>query len=226
MCGRYTLIADLDELARRFEFDGGRQLSLKPAYNIAPAQQVISVREDGDGRQAAFMRWYLIPSWAKDLSIGARMINARADTVAEKPAFRRRRCLVLTDGFYEWQRAPGSSAKRPMRVVPRTEGPFAFAVLWETWKHPDGQVIASCAIITTEANRLLTPIRHRMLSYRQERSKPSGWTHTPTPWKPTKFPPWSTQRATTRRRSWNESTDGREARLRSLYGPGQQRQPA
>ena len=165
MCGRFSIIADLGELARRFGFDGGG-LSLEPSYNIAPTQQALTVREDGERRLAALMRWGLIPSWAKDPSIGARMINARAETIAEKPSFRtalrRRRCLVLADGFYEWQRVPGSRAKRPMRIVMRTREPFAFAGLWETWRDHDGQVIPSCTIITTGANELLAPIHHRM----------------------------------------------------------------
>ena len=94
------------------------------------------------------------------------LINGRSATVAEKPAFptalRRRRCLIPANGFYEWQRLPGTKAKHPMRIVLMTEEPFAFAGLWQTWKHPDGQVITSCAIITTDANRLLAPIYHRM----------------------------------------------------------------
>ena len=108
MCGRYSLVMDLSVLAQRFDFDDA-ELSAEPSYNIAPTQRALTVREEGGGRKAAFMRWGLIPSWAKDASIGARMINARAETVADKPAFRtalsRRRCLVLADGFYEWQRS-------------------------------------------------------------------------------------------------------------------------
>ena len=165
MCGRYSLIADLGDLARRFEFDGD-WLSFEAAYNIAPTQQALTVRENGEDREAGFMRWGLIPSWAKDPSVGIRMINARAETVAEQPAFRtalrRRRCLVLADGFYEWQRMPGSRAKRPMRIVLKTGEPFAFAGLWEMWRAPAGGRIESCAIITTTANELLKPIHDRM----------------------------------------------------------------
>ena len=110
------------------------------------------------------MRWGLIPHWAKDPGIGSRMINARAETVAEKPAFRdalrRRRCLVLADGFFEWQRT--DRAKRPMRIVMRSGEPFAFAGLWSVWKDPNGNRVPSCAIITTEANGLLRPIHDRM----------------------------------------------------------------
>ena len=162
MCGRYSLIADLGELARRFEFDGD-WLKFEAAYNVAPTQDVLTV-VGGDARRGGFMRWGLIPHWAKDASIGSRMINARAETVAEKPVFRdtlrRRRCLVLADGFYEWQRAGG--LKRPMRIVMRSAEPFAFAGLWSVWRNPDGNRISSCAIITTAANELLKPIHDRM----------------------------------------------------------------
>ena len=162
MCGRYSLIADLGELARRFEFDGD-WLALEPAYNIAPTQDVLTV-VGGETRRGGFMRWGLVPWWAKDVSIGSRMINARAETVAEKPAFRdalrSRRCLVLADGFYEWQRT--GNAKRPMRAVMRSGEPFAFAGLWSVWKDPDGNRVPSCAIITTTANDLLSPIHDRM----------------------------------------------------------------
>ena len=162
MCGRYSLIADIGELARRFGFDGDR-VKFETRYNIAPTQEVLTV-VGGENRRGGFMRWGLIPHWAKNASIGSRMINARAETVAEKPAFRdalrRRRCLVLADGFYEWQRT--ERAKKPMRVVMRSGEPFAFAGLWSVWKDPEGNRIPSCAIITTVANDLLRPIHDRM----------------------------------------------------------------
>ena len=162
MCGRYSLIADLGELARQFEFDGD-WLTFESAYNIAPTQEVLTV-VGGESRRGGFMRWGLIPHWAKNASIGSRMINARAETVAEKPAFRdalrRRRCLVLADGFYEWQRTGG--ARRPMRVVMRSGEPFAFAGLWSVWRDPEGNAVPSCTIITTAANDLLRPIHDRM----------------------------------------------------------------
>ena len=122
MCGRYTLIADLGDLAQRFEFDGS-DFSYDPGYNIAPTESVLTVRKL-EGREAALMRWGLVPFWAKDPKIGARMINARAETVAEKPAFRnalkKQRCLVLADGYYEWQKTP--LGKRPFRIVMRSGG--------------------------------------------------------------------------------------------------------
>ena len=162
MCGRYTLIADLGDLAQRFEFDG-TDFSYDPGYNIAPTESVLTVRNI-DGREAAFMRWGLIPFWAKDPKIGARMINARAETVAEKPAFRnalkKRRCLVLADGYYEWQKTP--VGKRPYRIILKSGEPFAMAGLWETWRDTQGNVVPSCTIITTAANDYLAPIHNRM----------------------------------------------------------------
>ena len=116
MCGRYTLIADLRRPGpKRFEFDGS-DFNYDPGYNIAPTESVLTVR-NVEGREAAFMRWGLVPFWAKDPKIGARMMNARAETVAERPAFRnalkRRRCLVLADGYYEWQKTPDRQEALP-----------------------------------------------------------------------------------------------------------------
>ena len=162
MCGRYSLIADIGELAERFEFDGDC-LGHTPSYNIAPTQMALTVTNGGE-RHAIHMRWGLIPSWAKSASVGNRMINARAETVAERPSFRtalrRRRCLVLADGFYEWQRIGAS--RRPMRITMRSGEPFAFAGLWEAWRDTRGETVRSCTIITTAANELLTPIHDRM----------------------------------------------------------------
>lgn len=162
MCGRYSLTAELGELAERFEFDGDWD-AFERRHNIAPTQEVLTV-VGGGKRRGGFMRWGLIPHWAKDPKIGSRMINARAETVAEKPAFRnslrRRRCLVLADGFHEWRRV--GKTKTPMRIVMRSGEPFAFAGLWETWKDPEGTVIPSCTIITTTPNDLLRPIHNRM----------------------------------------------------------------
>ena len=162
MCGRYNLISNLTVLGERFQFDA-TQLTLESAYNVAPTQNVLTV-VGGESRRAGFMRWGLIPFWAKNHSIGSRMINARAETVADKPSFResfrRRRCLVLADGFYEWQRT--ASGKRPMSIAMRSGEPFAFAGIWSVWKDPDGNSIPTCAIITTSANELLRPIHHRM----------------------------------------------------------------
>ena len=163
MCGRYSLKADIAQLAMRFEFAADEAIH-EPAYNIAPMQQVLTVTNDGELR-AEYMRWGLIPFWAKDAKIGYRMINARGETVAEKPSFRtalrKRRCLILADGFYEWQKL-GGKQKRPMRIVLKSGEPFAFAGLWETWKDPEGEMVKSCTIITTAANDFLRPIHDRM----------------------------------------------------------------
>ena len=162
MCGRYSLTSSLSELAQRFEFDSEPE-GFVPRYNVSPTQQVLAV-VDGDTRRAGFLRWGLIPSWSKDGPSSRPLINARAETVAEKPSFRdslkRRRCLILADGFYEWQRV--GDVKRPMRVTMRSGEPFAFAGLWSKWTDSEGSSISSCAIITTAANEVLKPIHHRM----------------------------------------------------------------
>jgi putative SOS response-associated peptidase YedK len=162
MCGRFTLTTDLDRLEERFSFRTTK-LRYVPRYNIAPSQQVLTVL-DGEGRHAELLHWGLIPSWAKDPAIGNRMINARAETLAEKPSFRRalqkRRCLILADGFYEWKKE--GKKKAPMFIGLKSHEPFAFAGLWETWKSPEGEPIHSCTIITTEPNTLMTSIHNRM----------------------------------------------------------------
>jgi putative SOS response-associated peptidase YedK len=162
MCGRFTLTSDLDRLTEHFAFRA-TNLSYTPRYNIAPSQPVLTLI-DAQERRAGFLRWGLIPSWAKDPSIGDRMINARAETVAEKPSFRRalqkRRCLVLTDGFYEWRKE--GKQKTPLFIALKSHEPFAFAGLWETWKSSTGEVIHSCTIITTTPNALMESIHNRM----------------------------------------------------------------
>ena len=162
MCGRFTLTADLGELQERFEFNAGG-LTNSPSYNIAPTQPVLAVL-NGNGRQAHQLRWGLVPSWAKSASANRPMINARAETVAERPAFRaafrRRRCLVLADGYYEWRRS--GSTRTPFRITIASGEPFAFAGLWETWRDPTGEQVRTCTIITTTANSLLRPIHDRM----------------------------------------------------------------
>ena len=162
MCGRYTLITDMDTLQGRFSFESA-DLGLALSFNVAPTQQVLTVVNDGENR-ARYMRWGLIPSWAKDASIGSRMINARAETLAEKPsfrsAFRKRRCLVLADSFYEWKKV--GSKKTPTRIALKSREPFAFAGLWESWNTPDGERVLSCAIVTTDPNSLMEPIHNRM----------------------------------------------------------------
>src|SRR5574337_1202802 len=164
MCGRFSLTTSLGAVALRF----GVRTGLEDAgdvsrYNIAPTQTVIVVGDDGT-RYLTQMRWGLIPSWAKDPAIGNRMINARAETVATRPAFRvalrKRRCLVVADGFYEWQER--LRGKQPYYLAIKSCEPFGFAGLWDAWTSPDGEEIRSCTIITTEANELLLPIHDRM----------------------------------------------------------------
>jgi len=166
MCGRYTLTTPLEGLRAVFLFE--ESLNLAARYNIAPTQEVPAIRRgsDDDRRHLVLLRWGLIPSWAKEASIGSRMINARAESVAEKPAyrnaFRRRRCLIPADGFYEWQARP-SGPKQPYLIAPAAGGPFAFAGLWELWTDKaDGETVESFTIVTTEANRRLAAIHHRM----------------------------------------------------------------
>jgi len=170
MCGRFTLTVSPEQL--RSVFDGLSVPNIdqqddryRPRYNIAPTQPVAVVANDGQNRLDYFV-WGLIPSWAKDPSIGNRMINARAETLHEKPSFRsafkRRRCLVLADGFYEWRQEPGRRSKTPMYIRLESGQPFAFAGLWENWFSPDGSQILSCTIITTEPNSLMQSIHNRM----------------------------------------------------------------
>ncbi|MBU4225558.1 MAG: SOS response-associated peptidase [Chloroflexi bacterium] len=164
MCGRFALTVDPTDLQEAFpEFTFPGQFAAR--YNIAPTQPVLVIPNDGAGR-ADFFVWGLIPSWAKDPSIGARMINARAETLAEKPAFRAafryRRCLILADGFYEWQAQVGSKAKIPHYIRLKSGRPFAFAGLWEDWHAPDGSQVKSATIITTQPNDLMTRLHNRM----------------------------------------------------------------
>jgi putative SOS response-associated peptidase YedK len=163
MCGRFTLTTDREQLEERFSFHAAN-LSFTPRYNIAPSQAVFTVIGDEKGNRGGLLRWGLIPSWAKDAAIGNRMINARAETVAEKPSFRRalqqRRCLILADGFYEWRQE--GKKKTPLFITLTSRAPFAFAGLWETWRPQDGEAIHSCTIITTTPNPLMESIHNRM----------------------------------------------------------------
>jgi len=170
MCGRFTLTADTFAILDMFGLSS--IFELKASYNIAPTQAIASVRVSAEGeREAVPMRWGLIPFWAKDKKIGARMINARGESLADKPSFRtaykRRRCLIPADGWYEWQKpAEGSSKKTPKQPYhirrPQSEV-VAFAGLWEQWTDKDnGELVESCTIITTEACEALAHIHHRM----------------------------------------------------------------
>jgi putative SOS response-associated peptidase YedK len=165
MCGRFTLRTPAERLVQQFScvFPA----DLEPRYNIAPTQAVLAVRCESSSseRRVAPLRWGLIPFWAKEAAIGNRMINARSETVAEKPAFRaafrRRRCLVPADGYYEWKKE--GRQKQPFRIRLRDETPFGIAGLWESWDDPaSGQTIESCTILTTEANALTREVHERM----------------------------------------------------------------
>ncbi len=165
MCGRYSLTTPLEAVRQLFDFP--ERPNLAPRVNIAPSQEVAAVRRgEGDlgGRHLVALRWGLIPSWANEPGIGNRMINARAETLAEKPAFRaafrRRRCLIPADGFYEWKTEGGR--KQPYRIVLESGAPFAFAGLWERWEGPGCDGVESCTIVTTEANARLRAIHPRM----------------------------------------------------------------
>lgn len=164
MCGRYSLTLPPDAVRRLFGYLA--RPNMAPRANIAPTQPVAAVRRDADGTpEFACLRWGLIPSWAKDAAIGNRLINARAESVAEKPAFRAafraRRCLIAADGFYEWRKEGGR--RQPYRILRRDAAPFGFAGLWERWHDPaTGEVIESCTIITTDANNALRQIHPRM----------------------------------------------------------------
>lgn len=167
MCGRYSLVTEIEELAERFGFEVGG-LPRQARFNIAPTQEVLTVTptvtKDGSTNHVQSMKWGLIPSWAKDPSMGNRMTNARAETIGERPmfrqAFQRRRCLVLADGFYEWMKM--GKSRVPIRVILKSGEPFAFAGLWDTWRSPEAVLVHSCTIITTTPNAVMEPIHNRM----------------------------------------------------------------
>jgi len=173
MCGRFALLTAGEELVAQFGVNTTPvDISMITArYNVAPTQPVVIVRHTASAgsvhagqRELTFVLWGLITSWAKDTKIGASLINARSETAAEKPSFRaafkRRRCLVLADGFYEWQQQNGT--KQPMFIHMADHAPFALAGLWESWYSPDGGVLDTCTILTTTPNELMAPIHNRM----------------------------------------------------------------
>ena len=167
MCGRITLSTDKDDLQSRWGFiDPSGVLDLiKPRYNIAPSQNSPTLVVKEDRRVLVMMRWGLVPFWAKEASIGYKMINAKSETLTEKPSFRKpfkeKRCLVLADGFYEWEKTDKKN-KVPYRFVLKNRQPFAFAGLWDVWKTPEGDTLLSFTIITTRANELMERIHDRM----------------------------------------------------------------
>ncbi|HQK03922.1 MAG TPA: SOS response-associated peptidase [Anaerolineaceae bacterium] len=165
MCGRFSMAIDSDDLQTALAL-GQMPDDWKRRYNIAPSQQIAAVR-DAETRKVELLQWGLVPFWAKDPSIGNNLINARSESVFEKPsfkyAFRKRRCLILADGFYEWQKS-GAQGSRPFYFSLRSGEPFAFAGLWETWQPKDqpGEALTTCAIITTAANETVAPVHERM----------------------------------------------------------------
>lgn len=166
MCGRFTIFANFTDIINRFDIEAGIQEELyRPSYNVAPSNSVLSVINDGSKNRLGYLRWGLIPSWAKDEKIGYKMINARAETLTEKSSFRnayqKRRCLILADSFYEWKRNDDKS-KIPMRIKLKSDELFSMAGLWERWNSPKGNYIYTCTIITTTANELIKSIHDRM----------------------------------------------------------------
>ena len=166
MCGRYRLTAKERWLSEYFNLDP-EDVEWAARWNIAPTDEVATIRQDRDGPNRIFaeMRWGLIPYWAKDISFGAKAINAVSETAAEKPAFKesmkKRRCLIPADGFYEWKKL-GPKKKQPYNIGMADDSLFAFAGLWDRWKDAEGKIIESCTILTTDANALLKDIHNRM----------------------------------------------------------------
>lgn len=163
MCGRMIQMTPLEVLRQIFGFTGAP--NLRPRYNLAPTQDAAVIRDAGRGREIALLRWGLVPSWAKDASGAAKLINARSETAADKPSFRsafaQRRCLVPVDGFYEWQAAGEGRRKQPFVIRRPDHAPFALAGLWERWQGPEG-VLETFTVLTTAANRTLSALHERM----------------------------------------------------------------
>ena len=161
MCGRFSLAEDILNLQKHFNFEVTEEIT--PRFNIAPGQKILTLLSDGKKQRAGTMKWGLVPFWAKDEKIGYKMINARAERIDEKPSFRhafkRRRCLIVADGFYEWQKT--ENGKQPYRFIMKDKKPFAFAGLWETWRKEENPLY-TCTIITTKPNAVAEDIHNRM----------------------------------------------------------------
>jgi putative SOS response-associated peptidase YedK len=164
MCGRYLITSPVEALRQIFGFAGPAP-NLPPRWNVAPTDRMPVIRRDAGERVLSVLRWGLVPSWAKDLSVGSRMINARGESVAEKPAyrdaFRARRCLVPADGFYEWPEGP-TAPGHPFMFALRDGKPFAFAGLWESWRAPAGETVETFTIVNTAAEGAMTAYHHRV----------------------------------------------------------------
>lgn len=166
MCGRFTLTATIEQIMDRFDIQSFLdEENYAPSYNIAPSHSVLAVINDGKSNRMGFLKWGFIPPWAKDMSIGNKMINARAETLSEKPsfqnAFKKKRCIIIADSFYEWKRED-EKTKTPMRIKLKTDNLFAMAGIWENWKSPVGRSVYSCSVITTKPNKLMKDIHDRM----------------------------------------------------------------
>lgn len=166
MCGRFTLFAEFDDILNRFAIEAAIEEELyNPNFNVAPSHSVLSVINDGSKNRLGFLKWGLIPPWAKDEKIGYKMINARAETLTEKPSFRnafqKKRCIIIADSFYEWKRK-NDNTKTPMRIKLKSNDLFGMAGLWERWISPEGKPLYSCTVITTNPNKLVEDIHDRM----------------------------------------------------------------
>jgi putative SOS response-associated peptidase YedK len=168
MCGRFVSASPPDQIARYFDAVDDGEHALEPNYNVAPTTDVYAVLVDGGVRRLEVLHWGLVPFWAKSPSAGNKMINARAETVATKNAyrhaFRKKRCIIPADGFYEWKVVPGQKNKQPMYIHRPDGEPMAFAGLWEVWRNPDapGEELHSCTVVTGEANEKMATVHDRM----------------------------------------------------------------
>ncbi|MCT8138349.1 SOS response-associated peptidase [Anaerobacillus sp. CMMVII] len=163
MCGRFTLTAEKDEIAERYHLEMDL-IGYEKRYNIAPSQQILAIIHDGSKHRAGYLKWGLVPPWAKDPAIGHKLINARGETITEKPSFKqsfkKKRCLIVANGFYEWKR--DGKAKIPMYITFKDNRLFAFAGLWETFQTPGDKPLHTCTVITTEPNELVQDVHDRM----------------------------------------------------------------
>ncbi|GGD64913.1 SOS response-associated peptidase [Paenibacillus nasutitermitis] len=164
MCGRYTITVSIEELMLRYWSLDTEIPFHQPKYNVAPGQMVLAIVHDGQKNRLGELKWGLIPSWSDDPKMGSKLLNARSETVWEKPAFnrliQRKRCILPADGFYEWRK--DASGKQPMRIVLQDPGIFSLAALYDTWISAEGKKLSTCTVLTTDANELMQPIHHRM----------------------------------------------------------------